>query len=243
MRSGNPSLSTHPFRARAASGEKVMTLNGTLHRAMFLLAVTVAVATFAWSTVSEQPELIPVFIWGGIIAGLVMMLASIFAPRIVPFTAPIYVICKGGFIGAFSFRYEAQFDGIVLQAVYVTFAVCAAMLLLYRFKIIRPTPKLRTGIAVATTAIFLVYVVSLIGRFVGFHVPHLHESTPLGIALSVVFVAVASFSLIVDFDDIAKGVRNRSPKLYEWYGAFSLLVTLIWLYIEILRLLRKLRSR
>jgi uncharacterized YccA/Bax inhibitor family protein len=158
-------------------------------------------------------------------------------------TAPVYAVLEGLFLGGISAFYEAQFQGIVIQAVGLTFGTLAALLLAYKSGMIRATENFKLGVAAATGGIMLVYLVSLGMSFFGMRMPYLHESGPLGIGISVFIVVIAALNLVLDFDFIEQGAAQGAPKYMEWYAAFGLLVTLIWLYLEILRLLSKLRSR
>lgn len=244
MRSGNPSLKKEAFEKYGSSNSrKAMTIRGTVNKTFILLLLLSITFIYSWNQFINNPETVmPLMLVGGI-GGFIIALVTIFVPKISPYTAPLYALLEGLFIGAISAHYEVQYGGIVFQAVLLTMGVLLSLLLAYMSGLIKVTQNFRLGIVAATGAIFLVYLVSIIGSFVGFEIPHLHEATPLGIAISVVIVIVAALNLVLDFDFIEQASESRVPKYYEWYGAFGLLVTLIWLYIEILRLLAKLRSR
>jgi uncharacterized YccA/Bax inhibitor family protein len=163
-------------------------------------------------------------------------------PKVSPFTSPIYAALEGLFLGAISAVFEAMYSGIVVQAVCLSIGVLAVMLFLYSTGIIRATEKFKIGVIAATGAVCLVYLVSMVVSLFGSHVPYIHESGPVGIGFSLVVVVIAALNLILDFDFIEQGARHQAPKYMEWYGGFSLLVTLIWMYLEILRLLSKIRG-
>jgi uncharacterized YccA/Bax inhibitor family protein len=186
---------------------------------------------------------VPAWILPGLLVGLGIAVLTVFRPKLSPYTAPAYAAVEGLVVGAVSAIYDIQFNGIVLQAVMLTGAVFVIMLGLYTSRRIRVTDKLRTTVMVATMAVVAVYAVSLLLRLFGAGVPMIHDSGPIGILFSLAVVGIASFNLLLDFDLIERGVANGAPKWMEWYGAFALLVTLVWLYLELLRLLSKLRSR
>ncbi|MBN8726176.1 MAG: Bax inhibitor-1/YccA family protein [Xanthomonadales bacterium] len=249
MQSGNPTLGRNTFldvgSGRVLSGEGVMTLDGTVNKTAFLLILALAGGMFSWSRYAG-PEtiagLMPLAM-GGALIGLVLALVTVFKKTWAPVTAPIYALVEGVFIGAVSVILEARFPGIVMQAVGLTFGVMAAMLLAYRSGLIRATEKFKLGIVAATGGIFLLYVANLVMGFFGHSIGFINASSGIGIGFSLVVVVIASLNLILDFDLIEQGVRAGAPKYMEWYGAFALVVTLVWLYLEMLRLLSKVQSR
>ena len=180
---------------------------------------------------------------GGAIGGLIFALITIFKPTWAPVTAPIYAALEGLFIGALSAFAESKFPGIVLQATGLTFGILFALLGAYRSGLIKATENFKLGVAAATGGIFLVYMASFVLGMFGVAIPFLHDATPIGIGISVFICIIAALNLVLDFDFIENGADNGAPKYMEWLGAFGLMVTLIWLYIEILHLLMKLRSR
>lgn len=219
-----------------------MTLEGTIGRSALLFPILVAAAWVGWHAV-ERTDLevrVPGWILPALLVGLGVAVLTIFRPRLSPVTAPLYAAVEGLVVGAISAMYDVRFDGIVLQAVMLTGAVFAIMLGLYTSRRVRVTDRMRKVVVVATMA---VYAVTLVLRLFGADVPMIHESGPIGILFSLAVVGIASFNLLLDFDLIERGVANGAPKWMEWYGAFALLVTLVWLYLELLRLLSKLRSR
>ena len=244
MRSGNPSLRNETFEKYKNAGTgQVMTIQGTVNKTFILLLLLLVTFIYSWNQFINNPDSATPLILIGAIGSLVVGLVTIFVPKTAPFTAPLYALLEGLFVGAVSARYEVQYGGIVFQAVLLTIGVLLSLLLVYKSGLIKVTRNFRLGVVAATGAILLVYIISFIGRFFGFEIPHLHEATPLGIAISVVIVIIAALNLVLDFDFIENAARKRVPKYFEWYGAFGLLVTLIWLYLEILRLLAKLRRR
>ena len=243
MRSGNPSLSENTFKnLEHTNSDSVMTLNGTVNRCLVLLFVCVFAASISWSNQIETANLSG-YMWGGAVAGFILALITIFKKNWAPVTAPLYALAEGLCLGALSSIYEAMYPGIVMNAVFLTFGTLFSLLFAYKSGLIKATENFKLGVTAATGAICLVYVASMIMGFFGKQMPYLHESSPLGIGISVVIVIVAALNLVLDFDFIEDGVERQSPKYMEWYAAFGLIVTLIWLYLEMLRLLAKLNSR
>ncbi|MCM3611056.1 Bax inhibitor-1/YccA family protein [Planococcus sp. MERTA32b] len=244
MRSGNPSLKKEAFEKFDTIGPgQTMTIGGTVNRTFILILLVLATFVYSWNQFVENPGSVLPLILIGAIGGLIVALITIFVPKVSPFTSPLYALLEGLFLGAISAQYEAQYGGIVFQAVMLTIAVLLSLLLVYKSGLIKVTQNFRMGVVAATGAIFLVYIISFIGGFFGFTIPYLHDSSPIGIAISVVIVIIASLNLVLDFDYIENAAASRVPKYFEWYGAFGLLITLVWLYLEILRLLSKIRSR
>lgn len=244
MRSGNPSLKTEAFQNfKESDAGRKMTIQGTVNKTLILLLLLLVTFVYSWNQFATSPNSVLPLILVGAVGGLLIGIVTIFVPKVSPFTAPVYALLQGLFLGAISAQYEAQYGGIVFQAVLITIGVLLSLLLVYKSGLIKVTQNFRIGIAAATGAIFLVYLISFVGGFFGFEIPHLHESTPLGIGISVVIVVIAALNLVLDFDFIENAASKQVPKYFEWYGAFGLLVTLVWLYLEILRLLSKIRSR
>ena len=254
MRSGNPALKESTF-LDLGSGTLVqgdagtMTLNGTVNKTAFLLVLTLAGALFTWSQFSAalaagNPGAVMPWVWGGAIGGFVMALVTVFKKTWAPITGPLYAVLEGLFLGAVSAMFELRFPGIVMQAVGLTFGTLAALLMAYRSGLIKATENFKLGVVAATGGIALLYLVNIGMRLFGFDgMGFIHESSLMGIAFSGFVVVIAALNLVLDFDFIEKGVEQGAPKHMEWYAAFGLLVTLIWLYLEILRLLSKLQSR
>ncbi len=243
MRSGNPALNDRVFRIQATGYENAMTLQGTVMKTSILLAVLLVGAAIAWNQALANNAIAGTMAMGGAIVGLILAIITIFRPQASPYTSPLYAFAEGIFLGALSCVFEAMYPGIVLQAVSLTFGVLAALLIAYSSRLIRATENFKLGVVAATGGICLVYLVSIVMNLFGAGVPYIHGSGPIGIGFSVFVVAIAALNLVLDFDFIENGAKNGAPKYMEWYGAFGLLVTLVWLYLEILRLLAKLQSR
>jgi uncharacterized YccA/Bax inhibitor family protein len=182
-------------------------------------------------------------VWGGFIGGFIVAMVTVFKHAWAPYTTPLYAAFEGAALGGISFIFEQQYPGIVSQAIFLTFGTLGALLVAYRSGIIKATENFKLGVAAATGGIFLVYLLSFIVGFFGVEVPLIHSSGTFGILFSLFVVVIAALNLVLDFDFIEEGAERGAPKYMEWYGAFGLLVTLIWLYLEILRLLAKLQSR
>lgn len=251
MRSGNPALKASTFLdlgtgSVVSSDAGLMTINGTVNRTAFLLILTLAAAMYPWSLYFADPttaNLAPLMIGGGV-GGFVVALVTIFKKTWAPVTAPMYALLEGLFIGSISAVFESRYPGIVIQATGLTFGTLAALLLAYRSGLIRATENFKLGVVAATGGIALVYLVNIGMRLFGFHgMGFIQDSGTIGIAFSAFVVVIAAMNLVLDFDLIEQGVAARAPKYMEWYGAFALLVTLVWLYLEILRLLSKLSRR
>ncbi len=244
MRTTNPVLNSKTFaNVEHVAGVPPMTLEGTVNRTAFLLLILMATATWTWMEAFIGTP-IESYLWIGGLGGLLVGLVTVVSPRIAPFTAPLYAALEGLALGALSAIYEARFPGIVIQAVALTFGVLIALLLVYRARIIPVTENFKLGVCAATGAIALFYVVAIgLQAFAGVRIGMLHEGSLLGIGFSLFVIAIAALNLVLDFDFIEQGVEQGAPKRMEWYAAFGLVVTLIWLYVAILRLLSKLRSR
>jgi uncharacterized YccA/Bax inhibitor family protein len=243
MRTANPALNQKTFDSVQARTGAAMTLNGTVNKTGFLLLLAVVSATYTWEQFNQDPARAMPWMLGGLIGGLVVCLITIFKKEWSPVTAPLYALLEGLLLGAVSAAYNQQFKGIVLQAVLLTFGTLAALLMAYVSRLIRPTENFKLGVVAATGAIALLYLASLILGFFSIRIPFIHEAGWFGIAFSAFVVVVAALNLVLDFDFIEQGCAQGAPKFMEWYAAFGLIVTLVWLYLEILRLLAKLSSR
>ncbi len=250
MRTANPTLTAETFtRARRVAGAEAMTIQGTVHKAVLMLALVVLAASWPWKAFFGAPDpavaaqAIQPYIWGGLLGGLVVALVTVFRKEWAMITAPLYALLEGLALGGISAFFEFRFPGIVIQAVGLTFGTLFCLLLAYRSGLIRATENFKLGVVAATGGIFVVYMVTMVLGFFGVRMPFIHESGPVGILFSLFVVVVAALNLVLDFDFIEHGAEAGAPKYMEWYAAFGLMVTLIWLYIEILRLLAKLRSR
>lgn len=240
LRSSNPTLS--PARFRDAAGEGVMTVAGTAGRALVLLLLVMGSAAYTWWQLAPDPAAAPTYVMGGLIGGLVIALATIFRPQWAPRTAPIYAVVEGMALGALSMMLNAAYAGLPMQAVALTFGVFLVMLALYAFRVVTVTQRFRTVMMSAILGVMAFYVINLVMGLFGVRIAAIHEGGPIGIGISLVTTAIASLALLLDFDRIEEGARAGAPKYMEWFGAFGLIVTLVWLYIELLNLLRKLRD-
>lgn len=245
IRSGNPTLNDKTFESwpeGLVQDGQAMTLNGTINKSLLLLFLVVAPALYTFNMVMNGPIYASVgtYIIALVIAAFVLAIAITLKKTWAPYLAPVYAVLQGTALGFISGFYNYAFDGIVLQAVGITASMLLGMLLLYRFEVIRATEKFRSIVMAATAGIAIYYVIALGGQLVGFEMPLIHDSGLYGIIFSLVVVVVAALNLILDFDLIDRGIAVGAPRYFEWYTSFSLLVTLIWLYLEILRLLSKL---
>ncbi len=241
MRSSNPVLSAatmDSFRGEFFPASQSMTIQGTATKALILLGLCVSTGsmTFAMTHGGNSGAAMP-WIIGGFVGSIVFCLATSFKPNWAPVTAPLYALAEGLLLGAISGMYERMFNGIVPQAAIATLGTMAAMLFAYKTGLIRATRGFAMGVAAATGGIGLMYLVAIVCSMFGVQLPFLHQPTLFGIALSVGIVIVASLNLIMDFASIQQAAESGAPKYYEWYSAFGLMVTLIWLYIEVIRLL------
>jgi len=246
FRSSNPALNAQTFTEGfiAVPGGGVMTLTGVVQKSALLLAILVTTAVFSWRAAAGQnPSTFMPFFLGGLFGGFILSLVIIFKNTTAPFLSPLYAALEGLVLGFLSAIMEQKYPGIVVSAVGLTFGTLASMLLLYGSGVLRATPRFTVGVVAATGGICLMYFASMFLGFFGVHVPYIHDGGPIGIAISVFVVTIAALNLILDFALIESGVAAQAPKYMEWYGAFSLMVTLVWLYLEILRLLSKLRKR
>lgn len=262
MRTGNPALNDNVFANAARdfgqSQSTTMTLEGTVLKTGVLLAVLVGAASYTWAqTGAALPALtaegaaqalrlpanvMPYLVIGGI-GGFVVFLITMFKPAASPWTAPLYAAFEGLALGGISTIFEYRFPGIVVPAVGLTFGTLGALLLAYSGGVIKATENFKLGVAAATGGLCLVYLASFVLGFFNIRIPLIHESGPIGIGFSAFVVVIAALNLVLDFDFIEGGVRRGAPKYMEWYGGFGLLVTLVWLYLEMLRLLSKFRDR
>jgi uncharacterized YccA/Bax inhibitor family protein len=224
-----------------------MTINGAITATGVLLVLLIATAVIGWTSVDPaipgQAIELPGWIFIPLLVAIGAAIGTIVKPALARFTAPVYALAEGVVLGAISRLYNETFDGIVVQAAASTVAVLGIMLFLYATRIVKVTEKLRMGIIMATGAIAVVYLLNIVLRMFGTEVPFLHDTGTIGILISVAIVAVAAMNLLLDFDFVERAVAARAPKQTEWYAAFGLLITLVWLYLELLRLLAKLQSR
>lgn len=242
FRSANPALKKNPF-AEITSGlrEGVMTINGTVNKTALSLMILIASASFTWNMGIEGVPYFG-FVLIGFVGGLIFALITMFKKNWAPVTTPIYAALEGLALGGISVGVELSYPGIASQAIFLTFGTLGALLLAYRSGLIRATEKFKMGIIAATGGIAIVYFLSFILGMFGVSIPLIHSSGTFGILFSMAVVVIAALNLILDFDFIEQGAAQGAPKYMEWYGAFGLLVTLVWLYLEILHLLTKLQS-
>ena len=244
MRSGNPVLNDKTF-TRAIGGADRMTIDGTVNKTMLLLTICIATAAWTWGRffATGTAASISTLMWVGVLGGLVLALVTAFKAHLAPYTAPAYAALEGLAIGGISAMMEARYPGIVLQAVGLTFGTLLCLLGLYKSGLIKVTQNFRLGVVAATGGILVLYLVQMVLRmFGGTGMGFIHESGMAGMLFSAFVVTIAALNLVLDFDFIEQGAEQGAPKYMEWYGAFGLIVILVWLYLEILRLLAKSRD-
>lgn len=246
MRTANPALNDKTFQnlpAALAQGA-TMTIEGTVQKTGFLLLLLLAPAVYIWGLFLDRnfDAFVPLLI-GSLIGSLVLSIVTVFKKEWSPVTAPLYALCEGVLLGAISSLFELQYPGIVLQAVALTIGTAVGLLVAYTSGWIKATENFKLGVFAATAGIGLVYLASFVLRLFGTGIPYIHESGIIGIGFSIFVVIIAALNLVLDFDFIENGCEQGAPKFMEWYAAFGLMVTLVWLYLEILRLLAKMRGR
>lgn len=250
LRTSNPVLSSksfggfvNPSEAPPSVGvrEERMTIPGTLNKTAILLALVMLAGLWPWKLMQVDPEAVVNWLLIGLVGGTVTAFIIIFKKEWAGPLAPLYAACEGLTLGALSAFMERRYPGVVFQAVVLTLGVLATMIIIYRTGAIKATNGFKRGVIAATGAVCFFYLVTLVMQAFGMPVTYMHSSGPLGIGISMVVIIIAALNLVLDFDFIEKGAANGAPKHMEWYGAFGLLVTLVWLYIEILRLLGRLR--
>ena len=245
MRTANPALTKSTFSSvsRTMDAAEAMTVQGTVNKTGVLLLIAVVAAMWTWNQLGSRPEAVTPWLAGAAIGGLIVAIVTVFKKQWAMITAPIYCGLQGIVLGAISSVFETAYPGIAFQAVALTFGVAFSLLLAYRSGVIRVTENFRLGVVAATGGIALFYLASFVLSFFGMSIPYVHESGLIGIGFSLFVVGVAALNLVLDFDFIEQGAAHGAPKYMEWYAAFGLMVTLIWLYIEVLRLLAKVRDR
>jgi uncharacterized YccA/Bax inhibitor family protein len=238
LRSGNPVLSKSTFSNTSSVSEK-MTINGTVNKTAISLLLLVGTGYLTFTTIN------PGLIIGCGIGGFIVAIITVFKKEWAPITVPIYAILEGGLLGGVSFMYNSLYDGIVTNAIFLTVGILLSLLTAYRSGYIKATENFKLGVFAATGGIAIVYLINFIMGFFGssMGVMQIDNASPMSIGFSAIVVIIAALNLVLDFDFIEEGAEKGAPKYMEWYGAFGLLVTLIWLYLEILRLLAKLNSR
>jgi uncharacterized YccA/Bax inhibitor family protein len=242
MRSGNPALTAKTFEGFART-DSSMTVSGTVNKAFLMLLILMAGAAYTWNQFFTTGEINPGWVWGASLGAFAVAIVIIFKKQWSGTLAPVYAALEGLALGAISASFELRYPGVVVQAVGLTFGTLFCLLAAYRSGLIRATENFKLGVVAATGAIALFYLVSMGLSFFSIQVPLINSLGIWGILFSLGVTVVAALNLVLDFDFIEEGERNGAPKYMEWYGAFGLMVTLVWLYLEILRLLSKLRSR
>jgi uncharacterized YccA/Bax inhibitor family protein len=245
MRTANPALNDNTFTGygRSVALGDSMTIQGTVNKTVVLLLLALLTATWTWRWYYTAADSLAIWIFGGAIGGFIVAMITVFKKQWAAMTAPLYALLEGLVLGGISSVLEARYPGIVIQAVGLTFGTLFGLLFAYKSGLIRATENFKLGVVAATGGIALVYLATMLLGFFGIRMPYIHESGLIGIGFSLFVVIVAALNLVLDFDFIETGAAQGAPKYMEWYGAFGLMVTLIWLYIEILRLLSKMRSR
>ncbi|MEI6806239.1 MAG: Bax inhibitor-1/YccA family protein [Myxococcaceae bacterium] len=243
--------STNPVLARGLARSQSdflscdrMSVNGTINKTGFLLAIGAATAAYPWSLVhANNLNALGVPMWGGLIGGFILAIAVSFKPHWAVWGAPAYAACEGLVLGAISGMLNAVYPGIAIQALMGTMGTLAVMLLIYRSGIIEVNQRFRIGVLAATGGVAVIYLLSMVLGFFGVMIPGIFGNGLIGIGFSLIVVGIAALNLVLDFDLIERGAKSGAPKYMEWFGAFALMVTLVWLYLEMLRLFSKIRSR
>jgi uncharacterized YccA/Bax inhibitor family protein len=242
FQSSNPALQSKTFLQARGTGA-TMTVQGTVNKAGILIVLCIAAASWTWHLArAEGSAAVQPWLLGGFLGGFIVSLIAIFVKKSTPVTAPLYAVLEGFALGGISSILDAQYSLIAIQAVSVTFGSLVVLLALYSTGVIRATPAFVRGVFIATGAIACVYIVDMVLRLFGVHVPFLNDGGTLGIGISLFIVVIAALNLVIDFAVIEQGAQEGAPKYMEWYGAFGLMVTLVWLYMEVLRLLAKIRG-
>lgn len=242
FKGGNPVLSEKTFEKVYRYEGDTMTVQGTVQKFGLLMIMVLGAASFTWSLYYKGANVMP-WMWGSMIGGFVLALVITFKKEWAPYLALGYALLEGLFLGAISAFFDAALPGIIMQAVMLTFGTAGAMYVLYNLGIIRATNTFKKVVITATAGIAFFYLISMVLRLFGIQMPFLHDNGMIGIGISLFIVIIAALNLILDFDMMEQGAAHGAPKYFEWYSAFGLLVTIVWLYLEILRLLAKLSSR
>lgn len=249
MRTSNPALNDQAFNRKPYHSTTYvgsMTMSGVVQKTLFLLLIVAVTATWTWGQFfksGHNPQAITPWIIGGAIGGFVFALITTFRPSWSAITTPFYAALQGLFLGGITAFFELDYPGIALQAGMLSLGTLFAMLALYQSGLVQVTDKFRFGVIGATGALALVYVIAMALSFFGVHLSFIYGSSPISIVISLVIVGLAAVNLLVDFDFVERGARHGAPKYMEWYSGFALLVTILWLYVECIKLLAKLRQR
>lgn len=244
MRSSNPALYSNPFSGFGlTTTSEAMTVRGTVNKTAILLLLVLLPAAWTWNLfLKSGADAASTWMVLGLIGGFILSLVTIFKKTWAPLTAPAYAVMEGLFLGGISAVFNSSYPGIAIQAISLTFATLFVMLAVYQSGLIRATENFKLGVIAATGGIAVVYLVSFVLSFFGIQASFIYGNGLFSILFSVFVVVIAALNFIIDFEFIQQGARQNAPKYMEWYGAFALMVTLVWLYIEILRLLSKIRS-
>jgi len=239
LRSGNPALNKNTFKGLHADNSQIMTIDGTVNKTSLALIILLFSSYYTYSTSNTS------FIFMGMIAGVILAIVTIIKKEWASITVPLYAICEGLALGGISAIYDNMYTGIVQQAIFLTFGIFIALLFAYKTKVIKATENFKLGVFAATGGIAIVYFISFIMSFFGseLSIMNIQNASMVSIGFSFFVVIIASLNLVLDFDFIEEASEAGVPKYMEWYATFGLLITLIWLYLEILRLLAKLQSR
>jgi len=240
----NPVFSQRALERETILDSEPMTINGALNKTFILFGLLLLTSVIVWDLFFKGYTDKVMMLGGvGFVTSIISFIIIMFNRKAIATAAPIYAASEGLVLGAISSMVEASYPGIAIQAIGLTFMALFSMLVLYRLGIIKCTEKFRSVIFISTLSIAGIYLINLLGSFFGLHIPQIFTSSLIGIGFSLLVVVIASLNLIIDFDFIEQGAQRMMSKSYEWYGAFGLMVTLVWLYIEILNLLMKLRDR
>ncbi len=245
-RSSNPVLNKGTFKIAGytGTGSSVMTIKGTVNKIFLMTLLVVLGAAYTWNLMIQgNMGAVGIYMIGGGIGGFILALITVFKKTWSPFTAPVYSVLQGLLLGGISAQFNQAYPGIVLQAVTLTFGTLFALLFAYRSGLIKVTENFKLGVVAATGGVFIAYMLSFLLGLFGVNIGFMHSNGPVGIIISLVVIVIASLNLVMDFDFIENGAEMGAPKYMEWYAAFGLMVTLIWLYVEFLRLLSKISSR
>ena len=244
MKSSNPMFRDSIYKNTYDLLEKPMTLSGTVNKLLLLTVLMfVAAAAVFYQFSMQRYDYVSILTTAGVIVGFICAIIMAFKHNLTPYIAPIYAFSQGALLSGISCFFEASYPGIVIQAVSITFITVLAMGLLFKAKVIEATEKFRAVLLTATFAIAIFYLISFVISFFGVNVPYFSSTSPIAIVVNVIFAIVAALNLIIDFDNIDRGVKTPLPAYFEWYCAVGLLATIVWLYIEILRLLARTRNK
>jgi uncharacterized YccA/Bax inhibitor family protein len=242
-KTGNPTLNQKTFDGITADPVDPMTLDGVAGKSLILLLLCILSGAFGWRLAAENYQYIWPLVIGALVVALIIAFITVVKMPLAPKTAPLYALFEGFALGAISQLFNAQYDGIVVQALLLTGGIFFAMLMIYRLRLIQATKNFQLAVAAATFGVFLYYLANFALSFFGIDLPLINSNSNFGIAFTAAVVILAALNLVMDFDFIEVGVEKKAPKYMEWYAGFGLLVTIVWLYIELLRLLSKIRSR